>query len=460
MNNLIYFTLTTAFILISGTSFGSTLRPEPTDSTTSVVDKTAAIYMIEEGKTLYGDGKIKDALIKFREAGVKDPYSWHASYWIAQCHYKMNNYGYALKYANKAIELGGEKVSEEIFFTLGCTYHRLENIDSALINYTLANDKLPKLRSKTLMIEHLIEECNFAKEELSKAPLYKRKRLIGDINSGFDDYGALLVDGGKTIYFISRRSNTTGGGMNPDDQTFFEDIYKVSWEEELKEWDDATNNLGKINSNGFDALNYISPDGLYGVMTLNSTATDLKKTSRGSDLCEIKLNDKGTWNTPKPIANKTINTSFFEGAATLTADGNTMYFVTDRKGEKSSTDIYVATKVGKAWGDAKPLPMTVNTPGRETTPFITPDGRYLFFSSDGHLGLGGLDVYVVENLGDSWGTPINLGNGINSVNNDTHFTYYPELNKGFVSAFEIVGDKSSLDIYELDLTNFTIPKGK
>ena len=74
--------------------------------------------------------------------------------------------------------------------------------------------------------------------------------------------------------------------------------------------------------------------------------------------------------------------------------------------------------------------MNVNTTGRETTPFITQDGRFLFFSSDGHIGMGGLDIYVSENLGDSWGDPINLGYGINTVNNDSHFVYSKELNKG------------------------------
>ena len=101
--------------------------------------------------------------------------------------------------------------------------------------------------------------------------------------------------------------------------------------------------------------------------------------------------------------------------------------------------------------------MTINTKGRETTPYISADGRYLFFSSDGHIGMGGLDVYVVENLGDSWGTPINLGNGINSVNNDTHFTYDKAINKAYISGYEIVGQKSSIDIYEYDMTGFTIP---
>ncbi|MCH2218506.1 MAG: hypothetical protein MK076_10640, partial [Flavobacteriales bacterium] len=153
-----------------------------------------------------------------------------------------------------------------------------------------------------------------------------------------------------------------------------------------------------------------------------------------------------------------INTSYFEGSATLTADGNTMYFVTDRKGEKKSTDIYVVHREGKEWGDAKPLPESINSEGRETTPFITPDGRYLFFSSDGHLGMGGLDIYVVENKGGGeWGTPVNLGIGVNTVNNDTHFVYSAELKKAFISGYEIVGSKSSIDIYEIDMATFIFP---
>ncbi len=460
MNKLFQLTLSFAFLLFMGGAYGASLNPEPTDSTTSIVDKTAALYILEEGKTLYGEGKIKDALIKFRQAGVKDPNSWRAAYWVSLCHYHLNSYGYSLKYAKKAVQLGDDKVNKEVYFTLARAYHRLGNIDSALVNYEMAKEKLSKPRAKVLLVDLHIEECAFAKEELSKEPAYVKQRLEGAVNSGYDDYSAIVMDEGKTIYFVSRRSNTTGGGMNPDDQRFFEDVYKATWDEEMKEWENATNKLGKINTDGFDALNYISPDGLYGVMTVNSTATDAKTTTRGSDICELKMSNKGTWNSPRAIKNKTINTSFFEGAATLTADGNTMYFVTDRKGEKSSTDIYVATKNGKSWGDAKPLPMTVNTKGRETTPYITPDGRYLFFSSDGHVGMGGLDVYVVENLGDSWGTPINLGYGINSVNNDTHFTYSKELNKAYMSGYEIVGNKSSIDIYELDMTGFTIPTEK
>lgn len=457
MNKFIHYSIILIAFAFTQNAYCYNLVITPPDSTTTIIDKTAAAYLIEEGKTLFGEGKIKDALIKFREAGNKDENSWRAAYWAGHCHYKLNNYGYALKYAEKALEVGGDKVNPEVYYRLGTAHHRLGSVDSALTYYILANGKMPKMRTRVLQIDHHIEECNFAKSELAKGELYTRTSMPGDVNSGYDDYNAIIRDGGKTMYFTSRRSNTKGGGMNPDDQTYFEDVYKATWNDELKEWDDITNELGKINTYGFDAIDYISPDGLYGVLTHNSTATDSKKMTKGSDLCELKMNNKDTWNSPKIIKNKSINTSYFDGSATLTADGNTMYFVSDRKGEKSSTDIYVVEKNGKSWGTAKPLPMTVNTKGRETTPYISPDGRYLFFSSNGHVGMGGLDIYVVENLGDSWGTPINLGNGINTVNNDTHFSYIKDLSKGFLSSYNVVGNKASIDMYEIDMTGFTIP---
>jgi len=292
---------------------------------------------------------------------------------------------------------------------------------------------------------------------MAEGEKFIRERLSGDMNSGFDDYNVVIADEGKTMYFTSRRSNTTGGGLNPDDQLFYEDIYKITWDEEMGEWDEVTNDLGKLNSNGFESLNFISPDTLYAVITLNTTMMDIDNKTRVSDICIVKRNNKGGWNRPNSIDNKTINTSFFDGAASLTADGNTMVFVTDRKGEKSSTDIYMVEKNGKTWGTAKPI-KEVNTKGAETTPYITPDGQYLFFSSDGHDGMGGKDVYVCKNMGGSWSDPVNMGTGVNTVNDDVFFTYSADTKKAYISGYFITGSKASMDIFEIDMTTFVFPQ--
>ena len=82
----------------------------PPDTVSSIVDKTTALLMIEEGKTQFNEGKVRDALVKFREAAVKDPYTWRAPYWVSQCHYAMNNYGLALKYASEAVTLDDDEI--------------------------------------------------------------------------------------------------------------------------------------------------------------------------------------------------------------------------------------------------------------------------------------------------------------------------------------------------------------
>jgi len=316
------------------------------------------------------------------------------------------------------------------------------------------------MRAKELMIGLHIEQCMFAKAEMAGQRTSMRSSMSGEVNSAQSEYSPVLTNNGTELYFASRRSDTKGGSQNSSDEDYFEDVYRAVWNPSTGTWDSVSNDLGRLNTTGFDCITFISSNGMHGLMTVNTSAADEKTITKGSDIFEITMSDKGKWSTPKIISNKSINTSYFEGSATMTADGNTMYFVSDRKGEKSSTDIYMVQKVGKNWGEAKPLPATINTIGRETTPFISPDGRWLFFSSDGLPGMGGLDVYVVENLGSTWGDPVNLGIMVNSVNNDSHFQYYEALKKAVMAGLEVFGKKSSINIYELDMSTFSYPGKK
>jgi tetratricopeptide (TPR) repeat protein len=429
----------------------------PPDSTTGMIDKSASLVIIEEGKQLYTEGKVRDALIRFRQAAQKDPNTWKAPYWISMCHYRLDNYGFAMQYANQAVALSNE-TDRDVYELLGKSNHRLGNLDSAMVYYRIAAEKLPKARVRELRILEKIQECEYAKAQLAQKKTFEKKHMMGEVNSGYNDYAPILFNNAQEMYFTSRRSNTTGGKNNPDDDQYFEDIYKAEWNPETYTWDSVTNDLDRLNGPGFDAFSYISPDGLTAFLTLNTTATNTKRVTRSSDICELEFTNKGKWSTPKPISNKSINTSYYDGAATMTADGNTMYFVSDRNGDKTQTDIYVVQRSGKKWGDAKPISDSINTIGRETTPYISPDGRFLFFSSDGHLGMGGYDIYVSENLGSTWSKPVNLGGAFNTVNDDTHFQYYPEWKKAVLSGFSLQGQKASMDLFDVDMTNFVMPK--
>jgi Tol biopolymer transport system component len=259
------------------------------------------------------------------------------------------------------------------------------------------------------------------------------------------------------MYFTARRANSTGGMINAGDQDYLEDIYKAVWNNETKQWDSITNNLPRLNTTGHDALNWISPDGLTAVVTWNNAMTEDKNQTKSSDICEVEYTKKSSWTAPRIIVNKSINTSFFEGSATLTADGNTMYFVSDRKGEKKSTDIYVVEKRGNTWGEAVALPDSINSVGRETTPFISGDGRYLFFSSDGHTGMGGLDIFVCERTEKGWSKPVNLGPSVNTVNDETHFSINFSSKKAYCAGVELIGLKSNYNCFSFDLNTLQLP---
>lgn len=427
--------------------------PKPTDSTTSVINKIAAAYLIDEGRKALDQGRTRDALRRFREAYVRDPYSYKAALWIAESHYKLDNYGYALNYGKIAEALSKAK-DGDVFYLLGKAYHRQNLLDSARMNFDLAEIQLSVAKKNAYDIKQYIAEVEYAQSLSNHETKYEKNLLNMNINSGYDDYSPVLTPDGKGLFYVSRRPDTKGGGINPDDQRYFEDVYYSKWNETDNEWGDATNDVERLNSDGFDALSYLSPDGETAYLTINTSVLKQKNTTRSSDICISHKSKEGRWSTPKPIDNKSINTTFFDGAPSLTADGNTMYFVSDRDGERSRSDIYVVYKTGNKWGTAKKLPMSVNTKGDETTPFITPDGRYLFYSSNGRKGMGGYDIYVTENLGDTWSEPKNIGPDFNTVNDDIFFKLFPEFQKVFLSSYRIQGNKASMDIFDIDVKDW------
>ena len=447
-----FFLLLFSFCLIQTVSaYGIT----PPDSTSNLAQKTAATLVIEEAKHYYSDGHVKEALAMFKQAEAKDPESWKASYWVSLCYYRLNNFTMALKHVELARKKD-KKVDAEVFELLGRCYHQNALLDSAIANYSRALNDLSKQRAEDLYVFDKLEECRFAKSEMLKNKPFARKLVPGDVNTEFNEYAPILTQNGSVLYFAGRKSNTTGGMKNPDDEQFFEDIYRAKWNAQFKMWDSITNKIDKLNGPGFETFSYVNEAGDYGLLTLNTTQQDLEVQTESSDICEVFMK-AGKWGKPKVINNETINTSYYDGSATTTADGSMMVFVSDRNGETSSMDLYIVRKEGKKWGEAIPMPAHVNTLRRETTPYLTPDGKFLFFSSDGHKGMGGYDVYVTQNNGGSWSKPVNLGASINTVNDDTHFQYYKALKRAMMAGITLDEMQCNYNIYDVNLSEAVLP---
>jgi hypothetical protein len=426
------------------------------DSSVSVVNRSAALLLIDEGDKLFEEGQVRSAMVKYNDALDKNPFSSRAHFGVANCQYKILNYGFAEKSATTAFELDAEY--GDAAFLLASAKHRLNKLDEAKQFYQLAMELYKKGAVKDLNIPFLLECVALAQKSIPEGSRLKRKPMLG-ANSDFMDYSPVLFDGGKKLFFVSRRNNTTGGMRNPADQVYFEDIYYAVWNPKTSEWDSVTNKIGKLNSAGFDAVSHISADGTLLFVTVNNTMVPkvkMKNRTGSSDIAMVKLGKNGLWPAPKVIQGG-INSDFFEGSPTLTADGKTMYFAAQRRtSDGSGTEIMMSQLIGKTWSKAVALVGEINNKGRQTTPSVSADGNYVFFSSDSHLGMGGYDIFVSKKQGNAWSKPINLGAGINSVNDDTHFKYYPEWKMAVLASVEVTDNKATYNMYTIDMSNFDL----
>lgn len=441
----------------AGFSFGMT----PPDSTSTVFEKGTAKYLISEGKRFYNEGSYRMSLVKFREALNKDKGNAEATYWLAECHLALGNYEKAKMYVEEALVID-DQVDVEARNILALCQHRIGELDAAIENYKLALAPLSDLRAKELQIQFHIDQCELAKELMASPIDVSIKRMSININTAFEETAPTLSPDGKAFYFVSRRADNKGGGISPGDQRYFEDIYVSIWDEEKNDWGEASNSsdlINRVNTKGMDAISHISADGKTLYMTVNTmTLKSPKPKTKSSDIFYCKKNRKGTWNSPKPIG-KPINSLYFEAAASFTADGNTAYFVSERLGGEGRSDIYVSYKGSGEWTKPENLGDVINTDGNETTVNISPDGIYLFFSSTGHEGMGGYDIFVSKNNGSEWEKPVNLGYPINTVSDETHFVYHSDLKRAYYSKFSSSENKGmgARDIFEIDMTNFILP---
>jgi outer membrane protein OmpA-like peptidoglycan-associated protein/tetratricopeptide (TPR) repeat protein len=221
-----------------------------------------------------------------------------------------------------------------------------------------------------------------------------------------------------------------------------EDFYH-STKDSLGNWLEAEP-LEELNTPGNEGAHSISPDGKY----LIYTRCDVPKRYRSCDLyISIRRNNK--WSKGRYMSN--INTEAWESQASFSPDGNTIYFSSARNGNK---DLYSISRVDGVWQTAVSLGNTINTTGNEESPFIHPDGRTLYFMSNGHPGLGGMDLlFSKRQLDDSWSAPINMGGAINSSADEGGL--YVDIKGEYAYYSKTIKSATGLDS---DIYRFRLPK--
>jgi tetratricopeptide (TPR) repeat protein len=422
-------------------------------------EKTNFTRFLNKGVEYFQAERSNDALESLKKAEALDPENWKLNYWMAACHHELSSYLSAEQYINKAKKNMGEKEEGDAeFYELeGKINHRLGQIESASSAYKKAAIIMGAKMAKEYGISQYIEQCELVLKDRKQGIELSRKPLSVNINTVEDEYAPILTKNGEVLLFTARRPETKGENLNPDDLKYFEDMYRANWNSKTQQYEMDYTFFNEINTNGFDALSFVNSSGTYALLTINTSLAE--KTTKSSDIFEIVSEDTLVWESPTVIKSKGVNTDYFEGGACATEgaeDGDFLVFISDRKADVSGTDLYTCKKNETGYGEVTPLPKYINSLGNETTPWLTSDGKYLFFSSDELPGYGGYDVFYSVNESGVWSAPINLGSTVNTVNNDTHFRLIKDNKAIYASVAEQSGF-FSYDLFELDLQGGVYP---
>ncbi|MGB0177520.1 MAG: OmpA family protein, partial [Owenweeksia sp.] len=141
---------------------------------------------------------------------------------------------------------------------------------------------------------------------------------------------------------------------------------------------------------------------------------------KNCDIYYSELDEFGAWTTPKSVGDHINRRDSWESQASVSANGDALYFASNRKEGQGALDIYKCVRLEDgSWSRPVNLGKTVNTPKNEKTPFIHSDSHTLYFTSDGHQGVGGFDIFFARATGDTtWEKPVNIGYPINSEKDD------------------------------------------
>lgn len=380
------------------------------------------------------------------------PNSGTYDYPIGVCYIATEDNIHALNYLEHCLAKS-DKHPAALNYYLGKAYHLSHRMDDAIKYYTLYQDEFKDSKSKTnkQLVEEVnrdIQMCKNGKELMANPLEIEIVNLGPEINSQYPEYGPVISADEKEIIFTSNRPNTTGGAVDEIDGLYFEDVY-ISTKKDGK-WSEPLQMSTNLNTTNHDASIALSPDGQ--TLFLYRFDLDNPSASASGDLYTSKLEGK-VWAKAEKLSSK-INSPAWEPSASITEDGKTLYFASNKEDGLGGTDIYVSKKLSDgSWDKPVSIGDVINTPYDEDCPFIHPDGKTLYFSSKGHNTMGGFDIFIskydVEKK--AWGKPENFGYPISTAHDDLHFVISTNAKRIYFSTIK-EGGFGNKDIYYANIS--------
>lgn len=342
----------------------------------------------------------------------------------------------AIRSTDPAFKEGNFKETKaplEAYYYLGVAYR----INNQLSKAIAAFKKFQRISNAKVYDEVLVSDeikaCETAME-LRKKPVYFLETNLGNlINTRFSETNA-VISGDESVLVFSRHLQ------------FYDAIFcsrKVNGE-----WSDPVNLVPEL---GVDDKCY--PTGL----SYDGTELYIYRLDDYKGNIYVSTYSNGRWSKLVKL-NENINTKYWESHASLSKDGKTLYFTSNRRGGYGGLDIYVSHRTKKYdWGPPTNLGPVINSAYNEDSPFISEDNKTLYFSSYGHDNMGGYDIFYSNWINGQWTTPVNMGYPINTTDDDLFFM--PVKNGIYAYYSKYSGKGYGLkDIYRLEIFSDRHPR--
>lgn len=380
-----------------------------------------------------GPGFFKSAIAPYEEAQKFNPNNAALNFKLGECYLSSTKKDKATEVLERALRLN-PTIDPRVHFLLGQAYHLDMKWDKAIAEFSIFQKSAMSNNDPYLMqdVRMRIDQCYHGRDLVKKPIRVFVDNLGGNVNTEFNEYGAVISADESVMIFTARRPNSTGGKIDPDINENFEDLY-ISEKQEDGTWSKSVNMGEPVNTNNHDSNSGLSADG-------QKLLVYIGKSGFG-DIFESKLEGE-SWAKPESLG-KNINTKdYHESSACYSPDGNTLYFVSNKPDGLGDHDIYKSTLDEKGkWGEAVNLGPTINTKYSEEGVYMHPDGKTLYFSSQGHESMGGFDIFkaVYDEATGNWSKPVNIGYPVNTTEDDVFFVisangrhgYYTSSDDGF-----------------------------
>ena len=404
-----------------------------------------AVKEIKLGDLHFYDGTTTDlsyALGHYLIAQEFNPYSSILNYKIGVCFLYSNRKFNSLQYLQFAYKVNPE-VDPNVKFYLAQAYQLAGEFETAITLYREHKDLIREGdQAQRNYINKKISECRTG-QELKASPVRVWIDNLGDsINTEYPEFSPVISADNRVLFYTARRPDSYGGNKD-ETGSYYEDIY-YSTREYGGEWSSSVNMGEPINTISHDATVGLAPDG-------KSLLTYKGLNSKNGDVLITRQLEDGAWELPISLGSN-INTKYHESSASLSFDEKTLFFESDQPGGFGQHDIYVSywDEEKKQWGPPVNLGPTINTEFEEKGVFFHPDNRTLYFSSNGHNNIGGLDIFrtTLDPETGEWSKPENIGYPINTPDDDIYFVVTGDTRYAYYSSYRVDG-YGEKDIYKI-----------